>query len=162
MSKLQNKKFFSLILFILIVLLVEWAGHQLTFTSVDDWYPTLHKPAWTPPSWVFSPIWTILYLTIAVSGWLVFCKVSSSRRKKAAFWIYGVQLFCNLIWSYFFFFLKNPGLALLDVLLLVTLILMNIVVFAKIYLPAAVLLMPYFLWTIYATILNAAIWSLNR
>ncbi len=159
---MPNRKLLSLLGFLLLVFLIQWCGYKFTFTSVTDWYPTLHKPAWNPPAWVFGPVWTMLYLTIAVSGWFVFIKGRSCRQKKIAFVVYGFQLMANLLWSYLFFFLKNPGLALIDVWVLVFLIAINIAAFVKLYLPAAILLIPYFIWTLYAAFLNTAIWSLNR
>ncbi|MCC5832193.1 MAG: tryptophan-rich sensory protein [Chlamydiales bacterium] len=155
------KKYYVLILFIALVLLIQWAGSLFTFSSVQDWYPELRKPQWTPPAWVFGPVWTILYLTIAVSGWLVYMKAPSETERRGGLIIYGIQLFFNFFWSFFFFYLRSPGLGLLNILVLVVLILANIVVFCKIYKPAALLLIPYFLWVFYAATLNMAIWSLN-
>jgi tryptophan-rich sensory protein len=83
-------------------------------------------------------------------------------QKKCAFVVYGFQLILNVLWSYCFFFLKNPGLALADVCVLASLILLNIALFAKLYRPAAILLIPYLIWTLYAASLNTAIWILNR
>ena len=159
---LSIKKISSLAIFLAAVFLVEWIGHKLTFTSVNDWYMALQKPDWNPPNWVFGPVWTLLYITIAVSVWLVSIKAKSSSLKKNGYKICALQLFCNVLWSYFFFFLQSPGLALIDLVLLIVLIGINILVFARLYRPAAILLIPYFFWTLYATALNAAIWSLNR
>lgn len=159
---MRFKNWFSLLIFLALVLLIEWVGHILTIHSVGSWYLTLHKPAWNPPGWVFAPVWTILYVTIGISGWLIFIKMGSFQKNKSAFLIYGVQLFFNVLWSYFFFYLKSPFLALLCILVLLSMILVNIMSFLKIYRPAAFLLVPYFIWTVFAAVLNAAIWSLNR
>ena len=131
-------------------------------SSVSQWYVTLQKPDWTPPSWVFGPVWTVLYLMIAISGWLIWMRKNPLQKKRVALVLYGAQLLCNLLWSYFFFSLQNPGLALLNICALLILIGLNIASFKKLYRPAAILLIPYFLWTLYAAALNAAIWSLNH
>ncbi len=156
------KRLFSLLVFLLIVFLIEWIGHRLTSSSVGDWYLTIAKPSWNPPSWVFAPVWTVLYATVAVSGWLIFIKVRDCPKKYVGFVIYGLQLLCNALWSYFFFFMKNPGFALVDILILVFFITVSIICFFRLYYPAAVLLIPYWIWTLYAAVLNAAIFSLNR
>lgn len=155
---MSARNFSYLIGFLVLVFLVEYAGHILTFQSVGSWYLTLKKPNWTPPSWVFGPVWTFLFATIGVSGWLAFV----SSKKRVYFVIYGMQLFFNLLWSYCFFFLQNPFLAMLDIFVLLILIFLNIVTFAKINKAAGLLLIPYFVWTCYASILNVAIWHLNR
>jgi len=157
-----RKKLFSLCLFVLGVALIEWLGHLLTMSSVRDWYVTLQKPSWTPPAYVFGPVWTILYAMIAIAGWRVFIKMSASGKKTEAFWMYSLQLTCNLLWSFFFFFLKNPLFALIDILTLLLLIIFNIKAFYRIDKVAGILLVPYLIWTFYAFLLNFAIWSLNR
>ncbi len=160
--EIMLKKLRSLSLFILLVFFIEWTGYKLTITSVNDWYLLLQKPSWNPPGWLFGPVWTILYIMIAVSGWLVLIKAKPSQQKQHAFIVYTLQLVCNLAWSYFFFFLKNPGFALVDVVGLLVLIGINIKMFTHLYRPAAILLIPYFIWTLFATILNGFIWTLNR
>ncbi|MBS0625516.1 MAG: tryptophan-rich sensory protein [Verrucomicrobia bacterium] len=155
-------RWISLIGFTLLVLFIEFLGHKMTFVSVGDWYLTLNKPEWTPPSWLFGPVWTILYLAIAISGWLIWVKIKPSAIRRRAFYIYGAQLVANLLWSYFFFFLKSPLLGLIDIIVLVVLITINTVLFGKLYKPAGILLIPYLIWTLYALSLNLAIWELNR
>lgn len=158
---MQSRDFFFLFLFLSLVFSIEWIGGILTAHSVGSWYLTLQKPVWNPPSWVFGPVWTILYATIGISGWLVFRKKKSAKKSQRAFIIYGLQLLSNLLWSYFFFFLKNPFLALLDIFALILLICLNIAAFTKITRPGGLLLLPYLIWTLYAATLNFAIWSLN-
>ena len=151
----------ALIGFLLFVFLIEYGGHKLTFTSVKDWYLTLEKPGWTPPSWVFGSVWTILYITIAISGWLVWIKTHPSPDRRLALLVYGFQLIANLFWSYFFFYLNSPMLGLIDISILIVLIAMNIAIFTKLYKLAGLLLVPYFVWTLYALFLNFCIWRLN-
>lgn len=161
MSKLSLKKFSSLFSFFVLIFVIQWVGYQFTVTSVGNWYLTLQKPAWNPPSWVFAPVWTILYVMIAISGWLIYVKVHPCAKRRLAFTSYGLQLFFNLLWSFFFFFLKSPGLALIDLFLLVAMISLNVALFAKLYRPAALLLIPYLVWTLFAAALNFAIWMMN-
>lgn len=159
---MKSNPWFSFAGFFFLIVIIEWAGGKLTSVSVADWYLTLKKPVWTPPSWLFGPVWTILYLSIAVSGWLIWMKIKACQMKLISFLIYGAQLAANLLWSFFFFFLKNPFLGVVDICVLLALIAINIFLFVKLYKPAGLLLIPYFLWTLYAFSLNLAIWVLNR
>lgn len=156
------KRFLSLAGFVCLVFLIGWAGHELTFASVRDWYVTLKKPVWTPPSWVFGPTWTVLYFMIAVSGWLVWIKAKPSSMRRFSFFVYGAQLAANLSWSYFFFFLRSPLMGLFDIIILMILIGFNTYLFFRLYRPAGILLIPYFFWTLFASVLNWAIWELNH
>ncbi len=160
-SKMNSSyKFRSLFFFLLLCFAVEIAGGWLTQTSVNDWYQTLNKPSFNPPNWVFGPVWTVLYVLIAVSGWLVYCTPDSSSRRRGLV-IYGVQLCLNVLWSFCFFFLKNPWLGFLDILALLGVIAGMIVLFWPVSRAASVLLWPYLIWTCYAMLLNASIVILN-
>ncbi len=159
---MRLNRWLSLIAFLSLVLLIEWVSHKMTFSSVTDWYLTLKKPTWTPPATVFGPVWTILYLSIGIGGWLVWMKAKPCKAKRLAFCVYGAQLIANVLWSYFFFFLRSPLISLVDIFILITLIGVNIGLFIKLYRPAGLLLVPYFLWSLYAACLNWAIWELNR
>jgi len=155
------KNYFSLFIFLVIVFSIQLLGSILTLSSVGDWYVTLNKPIWNPPDSIFGFVWTILYLSIAISGWLIYLKTSDLKNKTIALTIYGLQLFFNLSWTYCFFFLKNPALAFADLLILLTLIFINIRLFLNLYRPAGILLIPYFCWSIFAALLNLTIWLLN-
>lgn len=157
----SKNNYLSLIFFLLVVFLIELGGQWLTAASVNDWYLTLKKPSWNPPSWVFGPVWTLLYISIAISGWLIYTKVEQSSKKTMALIVYTAQLFFNFIWSYFFFYLKSPAWALIDIFILAILILLNIILFSRLYRPAGLLLIPYLIWVLYAASLNFGIWSLN-
>lgn len=150
----------SLCFFLVLCLLIEVLGGKLTDTSVATWYYTLQKPIWNPPNWLFGLVWTLLYICIAISGWLIFIKPPSKKRIKALF-IYAAQLLFNLLWSFLFFFLQSPLLGLLDIALLLIFIFMTIGAFWSLSRLAAYLLIPYFAWTLYAATLNGAIWILN-
>lgn len=157
---MKKTAFFFLFLFILAF--IEWLGHHFTAFSVKDWYLTLEKPFWNPPGYVFGPVWTFLYLMIAVAGWRIALRSSFLKERKEALVVYAVQLVLNLLWSFFFFFLQSPFLALIDILVLFILIISTMRLFYSLDRVASFLLFPYCLWTFYAVILNFAIWNLNR
>lgn len=122
------------------------------------WYRALAKPAWTPPTWVFAPVWTVLYVLIAVAAWLVWLQ---RRRLDLPLVLWLGQLALNGAWSWLFFGLERPGLAALDIVALLAAILVTMMAFARVSRPAALLLVPYALWVGYAAALNLAIWRLN-
>ncbi len=126
-----------------------------------DWYRELQKPEFNPPSWVFGPVWTVLYLTIGAAGAMAW-RAAIPAQRWLAFSIYGVQLVCNGLWSWLFFGLRSPFLAFLDIIALLVSIVANIVVFARIRTAAGLVLIPYLLWVSFATVLNWAIWRLNQ
>jgi translocator protein len=133
--------------------LAGWATSQ----AVVDWYPTLVKPSWQPPPWLFGPVWTVLYAMMAVAAWLVW-RVGNAR---AALMLFGGQLLLNLAWSFLFFGARSPGLALLDIGALWLAIAATIFAFAFKSRIAAYLMVPYLCWVSFASALNASIWSLN-
>ena len=134
-------------------------GGLLTATSVSGWYLQLVRPSWNPPGWLFGPVWTTLYAMMAVSVWLVWRASDNSRR---AITVFAVQLGLNLLWSALFFGLKSPGLAFIEILILLVMIVGTIIEFSRLHRLAAALLVPYLLWTSFATALNGAIYWLNR
>lgn len=125
-----------------------------------EWYEQLAKPSWRPPNWLFAPVWTFLYLAIAVSGWLVWREVGLADGPLALS-IYLVQLLLNASWTPLFFGLHRPDLAFLNIALLWLSILATIAVFHPISASAAWLLLPYVLWVTFAAALNFSIWRLN-
>ena len=126
-----------------------------------DWYERLAKPSWRPPNWLFAPAWTVLYLTIAVSGWLVWRK-SGLVGAALPLAIYLVQLVLNAAWSPIFFGLRRPDLAFIEITMLWLSIAVTIAVFRPISAAAAWLLLPYLAWVTFAAALNFTIWRLNR
>lgn len=127
-----------------------------------SWYNTLTKPFFTPPSWLFGPAWTILYILMAISAYLVWKNGFKKKKVKEALKIFAIQLILNLSWSPVFFGLHNTLLALLIIIILWYFILKTIQVFNKIDILASYLLWPYFLWVSFATILNFSVWILNK
>jgi uncharacterized protein YbjT (DUF2867 family)/tryptophan-rich sensory protein len=136
------------------------AGGAVTSSSVGDWYQTLAKPSWTPPNWLFGPVWTALYLLMAVSAWLVWRR-SGWHAARVPLRLFGLQLALNAGWSAVFFGVRNPGLAFGEILVLWLAIVATTVGFLGRSTVAAVLLMPYLAWTSFAAVLNFAIWRMN-
>lgn len=137
-------------------------GSAATASSVSTWYPQLEKPGFSPPSWVFGPVWTTLYAMMGIADHLVASSGAPERQVRQARRTHFVQLALNGLWSVLFFGLRSPAAALVEIVLLWGAIVATIAAFARISRPAALLLVPYLLWTTFATVLNAAIWKLNR
>lgn len=133
---------------------------SLSMGDWSGWYAGLSKPSWTPPGALIGAVWSVLYGLIGVAGWLVWRERSTHRR--GALVAFGVQLALNLAWSWIFFGLRAPGLALVEILVLLAAILATIGLFAKVRRLAAGLLVPYAAWVAFASFLNATIWWLNR
>ena len=157
----KKQVWISFIIFIVLCFIVQIIGSFWTRETISTWYPTLIKPSWTPPNSIFGPVWSCLYVVIAVAGWLIYRTESSSQRSLALIF-YGVQLSLNFIWSFLFFSLRNPMLGLIDILLLSLFIILTIVKTYSFRPLASLLLIPYLLWVLYATGLNAAIYILNK
>jgi benzodiazapine receptor len=148
------------------VLLCEAAGvvgSVFARNEVRGWYPTLHKPSFTPPGWVFGPVWTLLYAMMGVSLYL-----ASRQREEdgtvgaASRVLFTVQLILNTLWTYIFFGRRAPGWALVEIVFLWVAVLFTTLSFSKVSKTAALLLVPYLLWTSFAAVLNYSIWRLNE
>ena len=124
-------------------------------------YDSLVKPAWAPPGWLFGPVWTTLYLLMAVAAWLVWSRAGWAGAR-GALSLFVVQLVFNAAWSWIFFAWRRGTLALAEILLLLALIIATIVAFAPVHRLAALLLVPYLAWVIFATFLTYAVWRANR
>lgn len=136
-------------------------GSIFTTPSISGWYATLQKPFFTPPSWVFGPAWTTLYILMGIALFLVWNKGIHHRGVKLAMSIFGVQLVLNALWSIIFFGMQNPFYALIEVIILWFAILVTIVIFYRIDKRAGLLLIPYILWVSFASVLNYYVWLLN-
>ncbi|KQB38511.1 Tryptophan-rich sensory protein [Flavobacterium aquidurense] len=143
--------------------MVGYSASVVTRPSVETWYPTIIKPVFNPPNWIFMPVWTLLYILMAVAAGLVWDKIKEQNEEvKKALGFFLIQLTLNAIWSYIFFGLKNPMLALIEIALLWLMIYETYLKFIKINKTAGYLLIPYMAWVAFAGILNASIWWLNR
>lgn len=127
------------------------------FSAPDEWYQALAKPAFTPPGWVFGPVWTVLYIMIGVAGWRVW-RLSDAGGAMAAWW---VQMALNFIWTPTFFIAHAIGVALVVIVLLLAAILAFIALTWRRDRVAALLFVPYAAWVAFASLLNASIWTLN-
>lgn len=125
-----------------------------------EWYTSLNKPSWNPPNWIFGPVWTTLYLLMAVSSWLVWRR-RGVQAVYGALALYGVQLLLNAIWTPLFFGAKMMGLAFAEILILEVFILATIVAFYRVRPLYGYLLVPYACWVGFATFLNFTLWRLN-
>lgn len=146
--------------FIIVCIGAGAVGGLATMSSVDDWYLQIEKPTWTPPSWVFGPVWTTLYIAMGIAGWLVW-RHAGFEGAKDALGLFGAQLVLNVGWSVAFFGLQAPGLAVIVILLLLGLIVATALRFRPFSGLAAGLMVPYIAWVSFATALNIAIWRLN-
>lgn len=144
------------------LLLTVAAGSLGALASVDarDFYASLERPGWAPPAGVFGPVWTLLYLLMAVAAWLVWRERGFSRAR-GALGLFLLQLGANALWSWLFFAWHRGAWALADVVVLLALIVANIVAFARIRQAAAWLLAPYLAWVAFATALNFSLWQRN-
>ncbi len=159
-AKITARSVLGLVAWIALCFGAAGIGSWFTTMSVRDWYPTLEKPMLTPPGWVFAPVWSALYLTMAVAAWIVWRRRYRPGARRAL-GLFIFQLALNAGWSGLFFGLKSPLAGLLDVAVLWCAILMTIVAFSKTSRAAAWLLVPYLLWVLFAGYLNAGIWLLN-
>ena len=152
----------ALALGLAIPLAVGGLGAWATAGALNDWYPALQKPSWNPPNWIFGPVWTALYLMMGYASYRVFRQGWESSAVRKALGFYGAQLGFNLAWSFLFFGLQRPDLALIEILILVVLVSVTLYHFIRLDRIAGWLLVPYLAWTLFATSLNASIWWLNQ
>ncbi|MEO3746724.1 TspO/MBR family protein [Plantactinospora sp. B5E13] len=141
----------------LLAVAVTAAIGGLGVQGTTEEYQNLRQPSWAPPSWLFGPVWTVLYVLIAVSGWLYWRRAGFDR----ALVVYAAQLVLNAIWTPLFFGAGRYGLAFADIVVLWLLIGLTVVLFGRRSRPAAWLLLPYWAWVTFAAALNFTIWQLN-
>lgn len=154
------KKFLILVGFLLLPQLAGGIGAYFTFPAISSWYQFLNKPSWSPPNWLFGPVWTLLYLLMGVASFLVWQSKNEAGAKILK--IYFVHLLLNSLWSVFFFGLKNPLLGFLEIIGLWVVIFYLTINFYKIKKIAGILFLPYLFWVSFASILNLAIVILNK
>ena len=130
------------------------------FVKTGGWYAELAKPTWNPPSWVFGPVWTALYIMMAVAAWLVW-RQGGWKAQRGPLTLYLVQWALNALWTPLFFGLQRPGLAFAEILALAVALGATLITFWKVRPSSALLLVPYALWTTFATVLNFTIWRMN-
>jgi tryptophan-rich sensory protein len=159
MKRVNWKK---LILAIILCQFTGVIGSIATMPSIPTWYASLIKPSFNPPSWVFGPVWTILFTMMGISLYLIWQKGINKKEVKEAVKFFYLQLVFNCFWSIIFFGLHNPFAAFIEIIILLVLVAFVIFKFYKINKNAAFLLIPYLLWGSFATFLTYNIWLLNK
>jgi len=141
-------------------LAVAGMGGWLTMLGMPDWYDSLTKPTWNPPNWIFGPVWTALYLTMAIAAWMVWRRHGWDGAPLPLA-LFLLQLTLNLGWSGIFFALRSPGWGVVEILALWGAILATLIGFWPYHRLAALLFVPYLAWVSFASVLNFALWRLN-
>ena len=150
-----------------ILALIGWlvlcfaASGTAVFVSTGGWYAQLQKPSWNPPAWIFGPVWTVLYIMMAVAAWMVW-RVGGWRRQGRALGLFLGQWLLNALWTPLFFGLHQPLLAFVEIVALWVVLVATVIAFGRVRRAAAVLLLPYLAWVSFAAVLNFTIWWLNR
>lgn len=155
-----GRQVLGLVGFLVLVFAAAALGSALTTSSLGPWYESLNKPSWNPPNWVFGPVWTVIYIMMAVAAWLVWRRDGWRQSQVPLAW-FAVQLALNVAWSGLFFGLRSPGLALVDIAALWIALAITATLFWRRVPAAGVLLVPYLAWSSFAAVLNATIWRLN-
>jgi len=150
----------KLVISIIIPLAVGFISSFFTRDSISAWYDQLAKPALSPPNWIFFPVWTLLYVLMGVSLYLVWRK-GFNNKTKTAIYIFSAQLLLNFLWTFLFFGLKSMFVAFAEIVVLWVMILVTIVRFYRISKEAAYLLIPYIIWVSFASYLNLATFLVN-
>lgn len=137
-------------------------GSVFTLSAIPTWYAALVKPSFSPPNYIFGPVWTTLYALMGIAVYLIWQKGLQKKIVRNALIIFSVHLILNILWSIIFFGLKNIGLALVEIILLWTTLIIVIYKFRRIDPRTTVLLLSYLAWSTFAVYLNYSVWTLNR
>jgi translocator protein len=157
------KTYSRILLCVVVCLAVGYLSSITTQSSIKTWYPTIVKPIFNPPNWVFAPVWTLLFILMGIAAGRVWNQLETNKELvKKGLLFFSVQLALNALWSYLFFGLQNIFLALIEIILLWLIIYETYLIFKKIDKKASYLLLPYLAWVGFATILTASIYWLNR
>jgi tryptophan-rich sensory protein len=158
-------KYTRILIVVVTCLAIGYFSGMATQSSIKTWFPTLVKPSFNPPNWIFAPVWSMLYIMMGIAAGLVWNRLEFSNDKelvKKSLLFFAIQLGLNALWSVLFFGLRNPMLALIEIVLLWLMIYETYIKFGKIDKIAGYLFLPYLAWVSFATVLNASIWWLNR
>ena len=156
MAAIPKHPWLALVAFLAVTFSAAGIGGLATAPNIPTWYAGLAKPSWTPPDWLFGPVWTLLYLSMAVTAWLVWR--NGGRWPLVPF---AVQLAFNAAWSWLFFGMHSPAFGFVDIVLLWAAIAATTIFFWRRSAVAGLLLLPYLVWVSFAAVLNLAIWRLN-
>lgn len=155
-------KYLKITYLVAICLAVGFLSSKVTQSSITTWYPTIEKPVFNPPNWIFAPVWTLLFIMMGVSAGLIWDKITNQKELvKKGLLFFTVQLALNALWSYLFFGLHNVLLASIEIVILLLVIFETYLIFKKIDKKASYLLIPYMAWVSFATILTVSILVLN-
>ena len=136
-------------------------GGLFTASNIPAWYAYLNKPSFTPPSWVFAPVWLALYLMMGVALFLVWNADTSRPLVRAVLGLFAAQLLLNTAWTFLFFGLRSPFWGLVDIAVLWLALTALVILFMRVRLAAGLLLVPYWVWLSFASVLNYTIWTMN-
>jgi translocator protein len=156
----RPSRWIGLVFFIVVCLGAGGIGAMATTPEIEGWYKTIAKPAWNPPDYVFGPVWTTLYVMMAIAAWLVW-KPAGYKAAATPLTLFVVQLVLNVVWSWIFFGMHQPGWALAEIVALWLGIVATTAVFFRCSRIAGWLLTPYLAWVSFAGVLNFAIWMMN-
>jgi benzodiazapine receptor len=162
MRNMSLKYISKLVISIVACLAAGAIGSVFTRNAIPTWYATQAKPPFTPPNWLFAPVWTLLYILMGVAAFLVWRNGLKNRQVRMALTVFLIQLVLNVLWSVAFFGLESPMYGLIVISILWVAILVTIVLFFRISRGASFLMWPYLLWVSFAAVLNSSIWLLNR
>ncbi len=157
-TNMPKNKFLSFLFFLIITFSASFIGGFVTISYKEPWYSQLIKSNYNPPDWIFAPVWTTLYLMMALAIWIFW---NSKKRDINTIYIYLFHIFFNTTWSIAFFALHNILLALLNLIILISFIIILILRFRRVNLVSYYLMIPYLLWTSYALFLNLSLYILN-
>lgn len=157
---MKKSEIIKLIVSLILPLGLGSIAGMFTAGAVPEWYASLNRPSFNPPNWLFGPVWTILYIIMGISLFLIW-KQSKSKERNLAIFVFCLQQALNFAWSFIFFYFNMIGFALIEIILLWICIVIMIILFYKIKPIAAYINIPYLLWVTFATILNAAYYILN-
>ncbi len=158
---MEKSNVIKLVSSVIITVGLGGAGGFFTAPEIANWYSTLNKPSFNPPNYLFGPVWTLLYIFMGISLFLIW-KQPASSQKKTAITLFIIQFALNIAWSFIFFNQHQVLLAFIEIVLMWIFILLTILAFGKIKKAAAWLLVPYICWVSFASVLNFAIWNLNK
>lgn len=165
---MRNRGIINTLKFLVSIIVCQLAGYIGSIFVMPaiggpsgSWYAGLKKPSFSPPNWVFSPVWTLLFLLMGIALFLVWKKEILAEGKGTAIFVFLIQLVLNVLWSLFFFGFRSPLSAFIEIIALLVMVLFTIAVFRKISEAAAWLLLPYALWIVFAGVLNFSIFLLN-
>jgi translocator protein len=157
---MNKSQIFKLLISLALPLGLGAIAGLFTSEAVPEWFATLNRPSFSPPNWIFGPVWTTLYILLGISFFLIW-KQEASKQRNQAIIVFLVQMALNFAWSFIFFYFNRIGLALAEIILLWTSIIIMLVLFFKLKPLAAYVNIPYLIWVSFATILNASYYLLN-